>query len=184
MGLFGKLFERNKSYEELLLECQAGVLSAYEINSPSDVEKFRSLLAIAIALTGILNDVGSGRINHIIDEITDTAQRLTSNLTFKLNEVAASNEELSTLLSEFPAIGQANANLRTNGNIVFSILFNHLGPDAVKEISEKSGGPLGAPGFAAIVVGNLVVGKARGRSGFMLVSGQLLQTTQAIAKKI
>jgi hypothetical protein len=180
MGIFSKLFAKKKSVEDILTECMLGILDAYKLNIATDAQRFRCLLAISVAMTGILNDLGKGRLDRLIDEVTNTARRMTVNLRFRIRDVAANENELQTILSNFPAVAEATADLRTNGTALFPILFNSLGPNAVKDIMENTGGPMGATGYAAIVVGDLVVGSEQAKSGFMGVSLQLMRTTQEI----
>lgn len=184
MGIFSKLFTKKKSVEEILTDCLSGILGAYKLNNATDAQQFRCLLAISIAFTGILNDLGKGQLGRLIDEVTETARRMTQYLTFKIRDAAADDNELQIILSNFPAVAEATADLRTNGTALFPILFNSLGPSAVEEIMEKTGGPMGATGYAAIVIGDLVVGRENAKSGFMEVSMQLMRTTQEIIETL
>jgi hypothetical protein len=184
MGLFSALFKNDKSYEELINECKGKILSAYGISSPNQVQEFRTILAIAIAFTGILNDIGKGRASHVIDELTDTARSMTTNLRFTIEDVAADEKELQLIIDEMPPVANATRNLKTNGLPIFEILFNNLGPELVKDIMTKTGGPLGSPGYATIVVGDLVVGREKSKVGFMSVSKHLLETVKEVAGKI
>jgi len=182
MGFFNKLLNKKKSCEEIITECKSGVFNAYSIGIPTNEQHFNATLSIAIALVGILNDLGKGQLNHLIDEISDTARSMTSNLTFKIEDIAENEEEIELIISEMPSFAEAAREMRTNGGALFPILFNSRGPKLVSEIAEHSGGPLGAPGYAAIVIGDMVVGREESKNGFMTVSMQLMQTLPELMK--
>jgi hypothetical protein len=184
MGLFGTLFKREKSYEELIYECKEKILNAYAIDSPTQAQQFRTILAIAIAFTGILNDIGEGRLSRVIDELTDTARSMTTNLRFTIEEVAADESEVKLIIAEMPPMANATRSLKTNGLPVFEILFHSLGPGLVEDIMTKTGGPLGSTGYATVVVGDLVVGREKSKDGFMTVSMHLLETVKEFVKKM
>jgi hypothetical protein len=161
-----------------------GILAAYKLDNATDAQKFRCLLAISVAFTGILNDLGKGKVNRLIDEVTDATKRMAQNLTFRIRDAAVDDNELQIMLSNFSAVTKVTADLRTNGMTLLPILFNSLGPSAVKDIMTNTGGPMGATGYAAIVVGNFVVGEEKARVGFMEVSMQLMQTTREIIETL
>ncbi len=182
MGFFNKLLNKKKSCEEIIAECKSSVFNAYSIGIPTNEQQFNATLSIAIALVGILNDLGKGQLNQLIDEISDTARSMTSSLTFKIEDIAENEEEIELIISEMPSFAEATRAMRTNGGALFPILFNSRGPKLVSDIAEHSGGPLGAPGYASIVIGDMVVGREESKNGFMTVSMQLMQALPELMK--
>lgn len=183
MGLFNSLFGGKKDISHCIIECRENILKAYGIGSPTDAQLFNATMGIAIASVGMLNEIGGGRLSDLIDKVTDEASSLVANLSFRIEEITNNEEEIDFIISEFPPFAEATKKLRTNGGAVFPILFNSKGPALVREIAEHSGGPMGSAGYAAIIVGDLTVGRDDAKDGFMLVSAALMQFLKEIASK-
>jgi len=179
--MFG-LFKKEKNYEELITEFINHLFIGYGIDDPKNKDVLNASLGIAIAMTAILNDIGKGTANSIIDEISNAAQRKCNNLTFRISEVGADSVEIEKIIAEFPSFANASPDMRTNGNALFPILFNLRGPQLVNDILEHNSGPLGTPGYAMIVIGDMIVGKEKSKESFMQHSMLLLDFIQKVVK--
>lgn len=183
MGLFGNLFGRKKTYEEIITECRTKVLRIYGLTDPTNEQSFNATLAIAISLIGIVNQLGNGKLTSPIDKISRAAESLTSNLILRPGDVAANKDELDLIVAGFP--GSTNASIdsiKTNGGALFPILFNSRGPDLVTKIMENSGGMMGPAGYAAIVISEMVVGKDNGSEGMAEVSMAVMSTMKDLTE--
>jgi len=182
MSFLKNLFSPDKDYKDLILEFRSEIFEAYSIKDPTNAQYFNATLAIAIAFTGLLNHFGQGNLNHKIDKIVDAADLILGNLTFKIEEIALDEDEIQLILSEMPSFTNPTRKLSTNGTALFPILYNSRCLKYVQDILEHTSGPLGAPGYASIVIGNMVVGPEDSKDGFMQVSMQTMKMLQEIIK--
>ena len=180
--MFG-LFKKEKNYEELITEFSNNLFRGYGIDTPQNKDILNASLGIAIAMTAILNDMGKGSANNIIDEISNAAQKKCNNLTFRIREVAIDSDEIEKIVAEFPSFANASPDLRTNGNALFPILFNLRGPQLVNDILEHNSGPLGTSGYAMIVIGDMIVGREKSKESFMQHSMLLMDFITKVLKK-
>lgn len=170
MGLINSIFGRKKDLRQIFIECRDGILQGYGLKTPTDAQLFNVSLGLAIASVGVLNELGGGRLRDLIDKVTNEARYETTNLSFIIADIAQDQNDIDLIISEFPVFVEATKEMRTNGGAVFPILFNKKGPRLVREIAEHSGGPMGPIGYAAIVIGDLALGREESKSAFMHTS--------------
>jgi hypothetical protein len=176
-NIFGK-----ESVESIILKAELSILKTYGIVEPSPAQKFMCSLSLGIAAMGILSSVGKGRLNSLMDEVSDVAYNSTKFLSFRINEITADEGDLEEIFSMMPPDMDGDTSIKINGGVAFPALFNSKGPELMREIQDKSTGPMGPTGYASIVVGDLMLGREKSKPYFMQVSLILSEMTQKLVK--
>jgi hypothetical protein len=99
-----------------------------------------------------------------------------------LNEITADEADLEEIFSMMPPDMDGDTSIKINGGVAFPALFNSKGPELMREIKDKSTGPMGPTGYASIVVGDLMLGREKSKPYFMQVSLILNEMTQKLLK--
>jgi hypothetical protein len=176
-NIFGK-----ESVESIISKAELSILKTYGIVEPSPAQKFMCSLSLGIAAMGILSTVGKGRLNSLMDEVSDVAYNSTKFLSFRINEITADEGDLEEIFSMMPPDMDGDTSIKINGGVAFPALFNSKGPELMREIKDKSTGPMGPTGYASIVVGDLMLGREKSKPYFMQVSLILNEMTQKLLK--
>jgi hypothetical protein len=176
-NIFGK-----ESVESIISKAELSILKTYGIVEPSPAQKFMCSLSLGIAAMGILSTVGKGRLNSLMDEVSDVAYNSTKFLSFRINEITADEADLEEIFSMMPPDMDGDTSIKINGGVAFPALFNSKGPELMREIKDKSTGPMGPTGYASIVVGDLMLGREKSKPYFMQVSLILSEMTQKLVK--
>jgi hypothetical protein len=103
-------------------------------------------------------------------------------LSFRINEITADEGDLEEIFSMMPPDMDGDTSIKINGGVAFPALFNSKGPELMREIKDKSTGPMGPTGYASIVVGDLMLGREKSKPYFMQVSLILNEMTQKLLK--
>jgi hypothetical protein len=180
MGIFD-IFNK-ESIETIFSKTELLILKTYGIVNPSPSQKFNCSLSLAIAAMGILNTVGKGSLNHLLDKVSDVAYNSTKMLSFKVNEVAKDKNDLEEIFSMMPPDMDGDTDIRINGGVAFPALFNSKGPVLMHEIMDKSSGPMGPTGYASIIIGDMLVGREKSTPHFMQINLILSEMTQKLLK--
>jgi hypothetical protein len=180
MGIFN-IFGK-ESVESIISKAELSILKVYGINEPSPAQKFMCSLSLGIAAMGILSTVGKGRLNSLMDEVSDVAYNSTKFLSFRINEITADEDDLEEIFSMMPPDMDGDTSIKINGGVAFPALFNSKGPKLMQEIKNKSTGPMGPTGFASIVIGDLMVGSEESEPYFMDINFILSEMTQKLVK--
>lgn len=172
MGLFD-LFKK-RTYARILNESSDKTLRLLTGRvSFTEAEQFRGVLYTTIIAIGLINSFRVPGVERLIDAISDDAKKSIEILSFRLSEVAITEEEKSAVRSHLPSSFGVDSDPRTNGGFVFPILFNAFGPAITQDMFSKGlDGPFGPAGYAATVISTkLAIGS--GVQNFMGLSMEM-----------
>ena len=139
---------------------------------------------LCISGIAILNDLGGGQLRNAIDNLVNETRELTKPLKMRVGELANDAEQLERIISDFPNDIQITESTTVNGLAAFEALYFSLGQDLMNDILSHNQGPMGTPGYAAIVVADGIFGEGKARDKYMEVSMELLNFTKELAEAI
>ena len=180
MGIFN--FFNKESIESIFSNTELSIFKTYGIVNPSSAQKFKCALSLGIATMGILNSVGNGKLNHLLDKVSDLAYDSAKMLSFRINEITTDKNDLDAIFSIMPPDMDGDTDIKINGGVAFPALFNTKGPALMREIMDKSSGPMGPTGYASIVIGDMLIGREKSSSYFMQINLILSEMTQKLLK--
>lgn len=152
-------FKKKKSLSQVITEAKSKLLTDYEINKPNEAQEFKAIFYLVIAAIGVINSMQVPKAQFLIDDLAKSARHLTQNLAFQISEITQDPDELKDIFSHLPENMAGGTSIRVNGLVVLPTLFNTRGYKLVKEISENTDGDFGSTGWAAVVVGDGLVGR-------------------------
>jgi hypothetical protein len=184
MGLLRKVFGGKKSVTSVMLDTQKRIFDIYSVAHPTDAQKVKASVYLCISGIAILNHFGDGKLRYAIDNLVNEARELTKPLRIRIGELANNAEELERIVSDFPHGIEINESTTVNGLAAFEAMYFSTGQDLMNDILCHSKGPLGVPGYAAIVVADGIFGEGKSKEKFMEVSMELVNFTKEIVKAI
>lgn len=184
MSLFGKIFGSKKSPEQVLEEAKTKFLRIYGISAPTQEAELKTIVGLTIATIGMLNELGQGRLNHAIDQFSEAGRSLAQRLRVRLDEVLDGDDEQNALIALIPHDSSSRAVISVDGGSAFAVIFNMRGPRLVEAICQSSNGPLGSPGYAAVVLGDMVVGRERATGSFISATGAMAELLDEAIKSV
>ena len=184
MGLFGGIFGGKKTIVSVLTNTQNNIFSLYGVSQPTDAQKMKASVYLCISGMAILNDLGGGRLQHAIDALVKETRELTKPYSMRVDELSNNDEQLKKILSDFPQEAQVIGTTRVNGLGAFEALYFSMGKELMNDILAHTGGPMGAPGYASVVVVDGIFGEGKSKEHFMEASMELLNFTKELSKVI
>lgn len=182
MNFLESIFGGKKSFSSILVSTQNNIFIIYGVTQPSDAQKMKASVYLCISGIAILNDLGGGRLRHVIDKLVEETRELTKPLRMRVGELSNSAEQLKKIVSDFPNDIQITESTTVNGLAAFEALYFSMGEDLMNDILRHNKGPMGTPGYAAIVVADGIFGEGKAKQKFMEVSMELLNFTKELAK--
>lgn len=183
MNFLNKLLGGKKSIFSVLVSTQDNIFNIYGVARPTDAQKMKASVYLCISGIAIINDLGGGNLRHAIDKLVEETRELTKPLSMRVEELANNAEQLEKILAYFPR-DQVTESTTLNGLAAFEALYFALGQELMNDILVHNKGPLGVPGYAAIVVADGIFGEGRSKENFMEVSMQLLLFTKELGEVI
>ena len=184
MGILNKLFGGRKSITSVLVSTQNNIFNIYGVTKPTDAQKMKASVYLCISGIAILNDLGGGKLRHAIDALVEETRELTKPYSMRVEELSNSIEQLEKILADFPKEAKVTESTRVNGLAAFEALYFSMGEELMNDILTHKGGPMGAPGYAAIVVADGIFGKGKSKENFMEISMELLNFTKGLSEVI
>lgn len=184
MGLLSKIFGGKKTIASVLTGTQNNIFKLYGVSQPTDAQKMKASVYLCVSGMAILNDLGGGRFRHAIDALVNETRELTKTYSMRVEELSNNSEQLKRILDDFPAEAQVTGATRVNGLAAFEALYFSMGEELMNDILAHTGGQMGAPGYASIVVADGIFGEGRSKEHFMEVSMELLNFTKGLAEVV
>jgi len=184
MSFFKKIFGGKRSITSVILSSQNKIFDIYSVTHPTDAQKMKASVYLCISGIAILNDLGGGQLRHAIDNLVNETRELTKPLRMRVGELANNAEQLEKIISDFPSAIQITESTTVNGLAAFEAMYFSMGQDLMNDILTHNQGPMGAPGYAAIVVADGIFGEGKAKDKFMEVSMELLNFTKELAEVI
>lgn len=184
MSFFKKVFGRKKSFTSAILSTQNKIFDIYSVVHPTDSQKMKASVYLCISGIAILNDIGRGRLRNSIDDLVNETKELTKPLMMRVDELANDAEQLDKIISEFPEDAQVIGSTTVNGLAAFQAMYFSMGKDLMSDFIAHNQGPMGAPGYSAIVVANGIFGEGKSKDKFMEMSMILLNFTNDLIESI
>jgi len=184
MGLLSKIFGSKKTITSILTHTQNNIFKIYGVTQPTDAQKMKALGYLCISGMAILNDLGGGEFQHEIDALVNETRELTKPYSMRVDELYNNEKLLKKILGDFPEEVQVTGATRINGLAAFEALYFSIGEELMNDILTHTGGPFGAPGYAAIVVADGIFGEGRSKEYFIETSMELLNFTKELYKVI
>jgi len=184
MSLFSKILGEKKSIASVLLSTQSNIFAIYGVTHPTDAQKTKAFVYLCISGIAILNDFGGEKLRHAIDRLYNETIKLTKPLNMRVGELANNAEQLQKIISEFPSEIQISESTIVNGLAAFEAIYFSMGKEVMTDIIRHNKGPLGTPGYAAIVVAGRVVGEGKAREKVTEVSMEMLKFTKELAEAL
>ena len=184
MSFFKKVFGGKKGITSVLLSTQNKIFDIYSVANPTDAQKMKASVYLCISGIAILNDLGGGQLRHAIDNLVNETRELTKPLRMRVGELANNVEQLEKIISDFPGDIQITGSTTVNGLAAFEAMYFSMGQDLMNDILTHNQGPMGTPGYAAIIVADGIFGDGKSKDKFMEVSMVLLDFTKALTEAI
>jgi hypothetical protein len=184
MGLIDKFFGRKKTITSVLINTQNNIFKHYGVYQPTDAQKMKASVYLCISGMAILNHLGGGRLRNEIDALVNETRELTKPLNMRVDQLSNNNKQLEKILADFPAEAQVTGATRVNGLAAFEALYFSIGEELMSDILAHTGGPMGAPGYASIVVADGIFGEGKSKEHFMEISMELLNFTKELTEVI
>ena len=194
MSFLNKLFgnKGNKNLALILMSTRRDIFNIYGVIKPTDAQKMKASVYLCIAGIAILNDLGSAivndlgseRVHRLMDKLVEETKDLTEPLSMRVGELANSKEDLEEILTDFPKEHRLNELTTLNGLGAFEALYFTKVEKLMNDILNHRGGPLGAVGYASIIVADGIFGKGKSKGHFVEVSGRLLTFMEELGEAI
>lgn len=166
------------------MSTQEGIFDIYGVDQPTDAQKMKASVYLCISGIAILNDLGGGQLRRAIDRLVEETRELTKPLSMRVEELSNNTEQLEKILADFPKEIEITGSTKVNGLAAFEALYFSMGEELMNDILSHKGGPMGVPGYAAIVVADGIFGEGRSKENFMEVSMQLLNFMKKLIEVI
>lgn len=182
MGLFGKMFGGRKQFTPILTRTQDHLFRIHGVPNPSDAQKIKACVYLCVSGMAILNDLGKGALNESIDRLVEDSKTLAKPFTTPVRDLANDSKQLKLIISEFPSDLEITEATKVNGLAGFEALYFALGEKLMNDILANGNGPMGIPGYAAVIVSEGLFGRAKAEARFMETSMEMLNFTKSIAE--
>ena len=184
MSFLKNMFAGKKSISSILVSTQNKIFNIYGVAQPSDAQKMKASVYLCISGIAILNDLGGGHLRDVIDKLVEETRELTKPLRMRVGELSNNAEQLKKIISDFPKNIQITESTTVNGLAAFEALYFSMGEELMNDIISHNQGPMGTPGYAAIVVADGIFGEGKAKEKFMEVSMELLNFTKELSEAI
>lgn len=148
----------------------------------NDANILKATVYLCFAQISCLHIATQGKSKVFIDNMVEDAEKSVSELKMRVKELAQSNDELERILSDFPDEADVDGDTTINGLAAWNAIYFTYVEEIVLEISNRSNGPLGPYGYAAIKVLEALRGKGQSEDGFMDVSFLITEMTGKVIK--
>lgn len=182
MSFFKKVFGGKKSITSVMLSTQNRIFDIYSVADPTDTQKMKASVYLCISGIAILNDLGGGQLRHVIDNLVNETKELTKPLRMQVGELANNAGQLDKIISDFPGDIQITGSTTVNGLAAFEAMYFSMGQDLMNDILTHNQGPMGTPGYAAIIVVDGIFGEGKAKDKFMEVSMELHNFTKELTE--
>jgi len=184
MGFLSKIFGGKKTITSVLTCTQNNIFELYGEVEPTDAQKMKASVYLCLSGMAILNDAGGGKLQNAIDALVNETRELTKPYSMRVQELSNNDEQLEKILSDFPAEAQVTGATRVNGLAAFEALYFSMGKELMNDIISHTGGPMGIPGYASIVVADGIFGEGKSKEHFIEISMELLNFMKELAEVI
>lgn len=175
MGILSKLFGRKKSFASVLANMQNSLFKIYGMDSATDAQKMKASVYLCISALAILNDLGGDILNDqggdklrkTIDTVVDETRELTKPLSMRVKELANNETQLEKILAGFPNEVPITGSTSVNGLAAFEAMYFGMGQELMHDMLAHKKGPMGVPGYAAIVVVDGIFGEGESKKHYM-----------------
>ena len=148
----------------------------------NDANILKTTVYLCFAQIACLNVATQGKSRVFMGNMVEDAQNSVLALKMRVRELAQNDEELERILSDFPAEADVDGDTNINGLAAWNAIYFTYVEEIVLEISNRSKGPLGPYGYAAIKVLEALRGKGQGKDDFMDVSFLITEMTGKVIK--
>ena len=148
----------------------------------TDANKLKTTVYLCFAQVACLNVATQGKSRAFMDNMVEDAKNSVIKLKMRVKELAQSDDELERILSEFPAEADVDGDTNINGLAAWNAIYFTYVEEVVLEISNKSKGPLGPYGYAAIKFLEALRGNGQGKDDVMDVSFLITEMTGKVIK--
>ena len=148
----------------------------------NDANILKTTVYLCFAQIACLNVATQGQSRVFMDNLVEDAKNSVLALKMRVRELAQSDDELERILSDFPAEADVDGDTNINGLAAWNSIYFTYVEEIVLEISNRSKGPLGPYGYAAIKVLEALRGKGQGKDDFMDVSFLITEMTGKVIK--
>ncbi len=176
-----KLNGKEESNSDVFENYATQILQKANIKN-TDANLLKATVYLCFAQIACLNAATQGKSRVFIDNMVEDAKNSVLALKMRVNELALSDDELERILSDFPAEAEADGDTNINGLAAWNAIYFTYVEEVVLEISNKSKGPLGPYGYAAIKVLESLRGKGQGKDDFMDISFLITEMTGKVIK--
>jgi hypothetical protein len=148
----------------------------------NDANVLKATVYLCFAQIACLNVATEGQSRDFMDNMVEDAKNSVLVLKMRVKDLAQSDDELERILSDFPPEADVDGDTNINGLAAWNAIYFTYVEEIVLEISNRSKGPLGPYGYAAIKVLEALRGKGQGKDDFMDVSFLITEMTGNIIK--
>ena len=130
----------------------------------------------------IFNSLAPGRLTSAIDRLVDEAKDLSKPLMVKVKDLACSDEQLTSIISEFPAELRVETSTNVNGLAAFEAMYFSIAREVMGSMLAKENESVGVILTATMVVMVGVFGDDNTENHFLAVSQEMLRFAQELSE--
>jgi hypothetical protein len=187
MGLLNKLLGGGNYFASAIENTQNEIFNFCGVTQPTDAQKLKAAFYLCISGVALINDAGGGSpgIRKSIDSLVDEAKELSQSYKMiRVSDLANNQSELDAIISGFPPGIEMTAGTRTNGLGAFEAMQFGMGETLLKEILGHTSGPMGATGYAGLVVGLGMFGKEKSEEHGIELGLEMMKFMERLAQAI
>lgn len=169
-----------RNVRELLTDTATWIFRTYRVSDPTDSQKMKAYFYLCVAAMAIVNDSGGATLQQLLESLLDETKELTKSLAVRIEELSGDSRELGELLAAFPDQLHLTGSATINGLAALDALYRTKLEALAGDILNHSGGPFGAPGYAAIVVVDGILGKGKSKDHFPETAIRFIEFTKKL----
>lgn len=183
MGFFSNLFGSNETKSNTLIFSKYAktILSQANVKI-TDANLLKVTVYLCFAQIACLNSIAGKKVRPFIENMVEDANKSVRSLKVIVGELANSEDELETILADFPPEAEVDEDTEINGSAAWDAVYLGFAQDVILDIVENGKGPFGPHGYAAIKLLEALRGKGESESNFMEVSASLSKMTGEVIK--
>lgn len=148
----------------------------------TNANKLKATVYLCIAQIACLHIVSNGATASFIDAMVEDVKKSILELKMKVKDLAITDTELKKILSDFPPQAKVDGETTINGLAAFEAIYFQYVEELMNEITNHTGGPMGAHGFASIKILEALRGEDKAQDKMIEVSMLISQMTGEVIK--
>ena len=163
MSLIKKIFGKKINPRMIIKETHDEIFNILGVDAPTNAQKLNANVYLCICGIAILNEMGRGNLNDLIDVLVSESKNLSKDLNrIKIGDLSNDADKLDKIIADissgFDDKEKINYSSGVNGLGAFEAIYFTMGQDIMKDVMSHNDGPMGIHGYSAIVIAEAILG--------------------------